>query len=220
MICSPILLVGRSRSEDSCTYFSTAFTILSSFDDGTGRFSQARNSPAMTLLRSKASRRPSFLITMYGISSMRSYDVKRRSHFKHSRRRRIASPSRDSRESTTLSSRKPQKGHFIRSDPLSSFYPKVFSPWRSSSQRHLFVFHRVLDGGCRSKTSETRQIHVAAQKVKQAEQGSRAEINQVQNDRYRGGLFTPDSEQHQGRSRRCMERSGRAAGSGNHRPHH
>src|SRR5437588_11070009 len=114
MICSPILLVGRSRSGDSCTYFSTAFTLLSSFDDGTGRFSQARNSPAMSLLRSKASRRPSFLITMYGISSMRSYEVKRRSHFRHSRRRRIASPSLDSRESTTLSSIKPQNGHFIR----------------------------------------------------------------------------------------------------------
>src|SRR5882724_1693380 len=113
MICSPILLVGRSRSGDSCTYFSTPFTMLSSFDDGTGRFSQARSRPAMTLLRSKASRRPSFLITMYGISSMRSYDVKRRSHFKHSRRRRITSPSRLSRESTTLSSRCKQNGHFI-----------------------------------------------------------------------------------------------------------
>src|SRR5256885_13783760 len=114
MICSPILLVGRSRSEDSCTYFSTAFTMLSSFDDGTGRFSQARNSPAMTLLRSKASRRPSFLITMYGISSIRSYVVKRRSHFKHSRRRRIVSPVRPSRESITLSSVCPQNGHFMR----------------------------------------------------------------------------------------------------------
>src|SRR5437016_10754847 len=126
MICSPILLVGRSRSEDSCTYFSTAFTMLSSFDDGTGRFSQARNNPAITLLRSKVSRRPSFLITMYGISSIRSYEVKRRSHFKHSRRRRIASPSRDSRESTTLSSRKPQNGHF-----MIHLAEDCFSPQRS-----------------------------------------------------------------------------------------
>src|SRR5438874_8985863 len=119
MINSPILLVGRSRSEDSWTYFSTAFTMLSSLADGTGRFSHARNKPAITLLRSNVSRRPSFLITMYGISSMRSYDVKRRSHFRHSRLRRMASPSRDSRESTTLSSRKPQKEHFINFHPRS-----------------------------------------------------------------------------------------------------
>src|SRR5271154_7258282 len=43
---------------------------------------------------------------------MRSYVVNRRSHFKHSRRRRIKSPVRASRESTTLSSRCEQKGHF------------------------------------------------------------------------------------------------------------
>src|ERR1051325_2156903 len=44
---------------------------------------------------------------------MRSYEVKRRSHFRHSRRRLIESPSRDSRESTTLSSINPQNGHFM-----------------------------------------------------------------------------------------------------------
>src|SRR5215831_3643020 len=43
---------------------------------------------------------------------MRSYVVKRRLHFKHSRRRRIVSPPRPSRESITLSSTCPQKGHF------------------------------------------------------------------------------------------------------------
>src|SRR5256886_6336555 len=48
-----------------------------------------------------------------GISSMRSYEVNRLSQRRHSRRRRMASPSRDSRESTTLSSMKPQNGHFI-----------------------------------------------------------------------------------------------------------
>src|SRR6266404_7405470 len=121
MISSPILFVGRSRSGDSCTYFSTPLTMLSSFDGGTGRFSHARRIPAITLLRSNVSRRPSFLMTMYGIWSIRSYEVKRRSHFKHSRLRRIASPSRDSRESTTLSSRKPQKGHFITFYPHSRF---------------------------------------------------------------------------------------------------
>src|SRR5512142_3395775 len=44
---------------------------------------------------------------------MRSYVVKRFSHFRHSRRRRIDSPSLLSRESTTLSFSNPQKGHFM-----------------------------------------------------------------------------------------------------------
>jgi len=39
--------------------------------------------------------------------------VKRFSHFRHSRRRRIESASLLSRESTTLSFAKPQKGHFM-----------------------------------------------------------------------------------------------------------
>src|SRR5215467_2180158 len=44
---------------------------------------------------------------------MRSYVVKRFSHFRHSRRRRMDSPSLLSRESTTLSFSNPQNGHFI-----------------------------------------------------------------------------------------------------------
>src|SRR4029077_13251157 len=44
---------------------------------------------------------------------MRSYVVKRFPHFRHSRRRRMDSASLLSRESTTLSSRNPQKGHFM-----------------------------------------------------------------------------------------------------------
>src|SRR6266849_5938232 len=44
---------------------------------------------------------------------MRSYVVKRLPHFRHSRRRRIESASLLSRESTTLSFSKPQKGHFM-----------------------------------------------------------------------------------------------------------
>src|SRR5882724_13019841 len=44
---------------------------------------------------------------------MRSYVVKRLLHFRHSRRRRMESASLLSRESTTLSLRNPQKGHFI-----------------------------------------------------------------------------------------------------------
>src|SRR6266446_638285 len=86
--------------------------MLSSFGVATGRFSQAFSSPCRIFCRSKRSRRPSFLITMYGISSIRSYVVKRRPHFRHSRRRRIVSPTRPSRESITLSSICAQKGHF------------------------------------------------------------------------------------------------------------
>src|SRR6266567_4885531 len=44
---------------------------------------------------------------------MRSYVVKRFSHFRHSRRRRMESASLLSRESTTLSLAKPQNGHFM-----------------------------------------------------------------------------------------------------------
>src|SRR5580698_7668604 len=44
---------------------------------------------------------------------MRSYVVKRFSHFRHSRRRRMESASLLSRESTTLSFANPQKGHFM-----------------------------------------------------------------------------------------------------------
>src|SRR6266481_1521501 len=84
----------------------------SSFGVATGRFSQAFSSPCKIFCRSKRSRRPSFLITIYGISSIRSYVVKRRPHFRHSRRRRIVSPPRPSRESITLSSICAQKGHF------------------------------------------------------------------------------------------------------------
>src|SRR5256885_6943862 len=112
MIISPISVVVSSRSVASCTTPSISSTIASSFGVATGRFSQAFNSPCKIFCRSNLSRRPSFLITMYGISSIRSYVVNRRSHFRHSRRRRIVSPMRPSRESITLSSRFPQKGHF------------------------------------------------------------------------------------------------------------
>src|SRR5689334_5959331 len=114
MIISPISVVVSSRSVASCTTPSISSTIASSFGVGTGRFSHAFSNPCRIFCRSKRSRLPSFLITMYGISSMRSYVVKRRSHFRHSRRRRIVSPARPSRESITLSSRCPQNGHFTR----------------------------------------------------------------------------------------------------------
>src|SRR5271155_3374997 len=114
MMSSPSSLVLRSRSCDSMTNDSASFTICSSLLMGTGRFSQARSRPFSTFWRSNFSRRPSFFTTMYGISSMRSYVVKRLLHFRHSRRRRIESASLLSRESTTLSFSNPQKGHFMR----------------------------------------------------------------------------------------------------------
>src|SRR5579872_775734 len=116
MISSPSSLVLRSRSADSITNDSASLTICSSLLIGTGRFSQARSSPFSTFWRSNFSRRPSFFTTMYGISSIRSYVVKRLPHFKHSRLRRIDSASLLSRESTTLSFANPQKGHFMALD--------------------------------------------------------------------------------------------------------
>src|SRR5258708_9741378 len=112
MIVSAISVVVSSRLVASCTTPSLSSTMASSFGVATGRFSQAFNSPCKIFWRSNRSRRPSFLITMYGISSIRSYVVNRRSHFRHSRRRRMVSPVRPSRESITLSSRCAQKGHF------------------------------------------------------------------------------------------------------------
>src|ERR1700678_1212434 len=61
---------------------------------------------------------------------MRSYVVKRLLHFRHSRRRRMDSASLLSRESTTLSFAKPQKGHFMA---LLSFQPNS-KPYDSNAQ--------------------------------------------------------------------------------------
>ena len=113
MIIFPISVVANSRSSESCTFFSTSSTTPSSCVTDIGLFSLARRSPERILLRSKASRFPSFFTTMYGISSILSYEVKRRPQPKHSRRRRMESPSFASRESTTLSSIWAQNGHRI-----------------------------------------------------------------------------------------------------------
>src|ERR687891_239803 len=61
---------------------------------------------------------------------MRSYEVNLRSHRRHSLLRRIASPSRDSRESTTLSSRYPQNGHFILVRPFLGIH--LEKSWRAA----------------------------------------------------------------------------------------
>src|SRR6267142_3663883 len=69
---------------------------------------------------------------------MRSYVVKRFSHFRHSRRRRIDSPSLLSRESTTLSFSNPQKGHFIvrRVFPLRKPEPMIVTGGESGCGRN------------------------------------------------------------------------------------
>src|SRR3970282_1157772 len=117
MISSPISPEFISRSGCSIRRASTSCAIFSSSATLTGLFWVALRRPLRILLRSKGSRRPSFFTTMSWTSSMRSYVVNRRLQFRHSRRRRIAAPSRASRESTTFSSTCPQKGHFIRAAP-------------------------------------------------------------------------------------------------------
>ena len=61
---------------------------------------------------------PAAIIAAEGAgASMRSYVVNRLLQCRHSRRRRIASPVSESRESTTLESAVPQNGHLIARHP-------------------------------------------------------------------------------------------------------
>src|SRR3972149_3924765 len=117
MITSPISPQLISPPGCPIRRASTSSAIFSSSATLTGLFWVALRRPLRILLRSKGSRRPSFFTTMSWTSSMRSYVVNRRLQFRHSRRRRIAAPSRASRESTTFSSPCPHKGHFIRAPP-------------------------------------------------------------------------------------------------------
>src|ERR1700738_382299 len=71
---------------------------------------------------------------------MRSYVVNRLAHFRHSRRRRIASPARPSRESITLSSRNAQKGHFTPWILLAGCLPAIA---RRHSPATLFLAPRT-----------------------------------------------------------------------------
>ena len=59
-------------NEESALSDAALLIVDSSWVIEIGRFSQARIRPASALLRSKLSRLPSFLTTMYGISSIRS----------------------------------------------------------------------------------------------------------------------------------------------------
>src|SRR5258707_26050 len=107
--------VEISRSSRSWSMVSASSTIASRLRVATGRFSHALSSPESSFLRLNSSREPSCLTTMYGMSSIGSYEVRRRPQLTHSRRRRMVAPSRLSRESTTRSRFSEQKGHFMAS---------------------------------------------------------------------------------------------------------
>src|SRR3990172_7524732 len=79
----------------------------------TGLFSHAFLRPDRILFLSNNSLRPSFFTTTGRTSSICSYVVNLLLHLRHSLLRRIELPSLPSLESTTLSSRCPQNGHFI-----------------------------------------------------------------------------------------------------------
>src|SRR3954454_23439603 len=74
------------------------------------------------------------------MSSICSYEVKRRPQLRHSRRRRMVAPSRLSRESTTRSRFSEQKGHLIA--PALSFLGVQSDV---ETQEELLQVPRVLD---------------------------------------------------------------------------
>ena len=90
--------------------FSMAATTLSMSSSDTGRFSHAFQMPLFSFRRSKVSRRPSLLMTCVSAASIYSKVVKRFPQSRHSRRRRMESPSWQTRELTTLSFMLRQKG--------------------------------------------------------------------------------------------------------------
>ena len=75
----------------------------------TGRALTAAWMPEITLERSNGSRSPDRLSTVNPADSARSNVVNRVPHARHSRRRRMATPSSDWRESTTFESRWPHE---------------------------------------------------------------------------------------------------------------
>src|SRR5882724_6503372 len=115
MTMSPSSWLEISFSARSWSLASRSATTLSTAWMAIERFSHALSSEPRSFWRSNGSRRPSRLTTWGSTSSMYSYVVYRRWHFRHSRRRRMNSPSRPTRESTTRSSVCPQKGHFTGS---------------------------------------------------------------------------------------------------------
>src|SRR5215469_15720158 len=84
---------------------------------------------------------------------MRSYVVKRREHLRHSRRRRMVSPARPSRESITLSSRCAQKGHFTRWVLLGA----------RSILQELEIRNQVSTAGSHTKETSLRELRFPPQ---------------------------------------------------------
>src|ERR1700704_51720 len=110
MTISPISPLGISTRPERLSSASMSSTIARSRSGEMSRFSVAFFSPVNSFCGSKSSRRPSFFVTKNGTVSMRSYVVKRCPHCRHSRLRRIASRTSESRESTTFRSWWPQYG--------------------------------------------------------------------------------------------------------------
>src|SRR5947209_18116725 len=81
------------------------------------------------------------------MSSICSYEVKRRPQLRHSRRRRMVAPSRLSRESTTRSWFSEQKGHFMAAEAGGQgARPSFLGVERDvEAQEELLEARRVLD---------------------------------------------------------------------------
>src|SRR5207237_8362145 len=137
---SPSSWLEISFSARSCSLASMSATTLSTAWMAIERFSHDFRIEPRSFWRSKGSRRPSRLTTCGSTSSMYSYVVYRRWHFRHSRRRRMNSPSRPTRESTTRSSVWPQNGHFIGAHLLGSRRsPDAVRVEREAARQRLHV---------------------------------------------------------------------------------
>src|SRR3954452_16903616 len=80
------------------------------------------------------------------MSSICSYEVKRRPQLRHSRRRRMVAPSRLSRESTTRSWFSAQKGHFMAGSGAAASAPSFLGVQRDvEAQEELLEARGVLD---------------------------------------------------------------------------
>ncbi len=121
MTLSPISVLFISLSPFSWKKSSILFTIFSIKFILIGLFSHAYFNPLHILIRLKGSLLPSFLMTKGSASSALSLVVNLFRQLRHSLLRRIVSLSLPSRESTTLLSKCPQKGHFIRYRHITGF---------------------------------------------------------------------------------------------------
>src|SRR5262245_45190677 len=117
MTRSPRSRLAISLSDRSWSFDSMSATMSSTAWTATDCFWHALRMEPRSFWRSNGSRRPSRLTTCGRTSSMYSYVVYLRWHLRQARRRRMNSPSRPTRESTTRSSVWPQKGHFMTRPP-------------------------------------------------------------------------------------------------------